>query len=173
MLTVSYRDRGDLIEQPPLLLQKGHVGIEHRLGQAEVEIGRRAGLAATRRPYDELAAQQVRLDLVSQGVDRNIHRGGQRLDTGWSPFEHTDQGLQVAPILLVQPLRINFLHQQGIPGDRQDDVAVGACNGKIADPAETGIGDPGGTATSAGELVSGRGVNGRPQLGRVDCDDAG
>ncbi len=36
----------DLIEQPPLLLQEGYFGIEHRFGQTEVEIGRRASLAA-------------------------------------------------------------------------------------------------------------------------------
>src|SRR5208337_2513499 len=61
------RTRRDLIKQPPLLFKKGHLGIEHRFGQAEVEIGRRASLAAARSPHDELAAQQVRLDLVSQG----------------------------------------------------------------------------------------------------------
>ena len=38
-LKISPRTRRDLIKQPPLLFQKGHLGIEHRFGQAEVEIG--------------------------------------------------------------------------------------------------------------------------------------
>src|SRR5262249_26521691 len=63
---------GHLIEQRPLpVVARGRL---HRLAQELVGAGR--GHPAARRAHDELLAEQVRLDLVAEGVVGQVHGGG-------------------------------------------------------------------------------------------------
>ena len=87
---------------------------------------------------DELAAEEIGLDLVGERVDRHVHRGGEGLDAGRAAVEDADQRLQVAAVLLVEPLGVDLLHGEGVAGDRQGDVAVGAGEWRSRGPSGGG-----------------------------------
>ncbi len=71
------------------------------------------------------------------------------------PREDADERLEVAPVLLVEPLGVDFLHGEGIARDRQIDLPVGAGQGVVANPAQAGIGDAGRAPAACGELPGG------------------
>src|SRR5205814_1169119 len=68
-----------LIEQPTLIEERYEIGLGGGFGQPEVAIRGRGGASATRGPHDEMAAEQVRLNLVGKRVHRKIHGRGQGL----------------------------------------------------------------------------------------------
>ena len=70
--------------------------------------------------------EEVPLDLVFQGIDRDIHRRGQGLDASGTSAEDANQCLEVTAILLVEPLGIDLLHVERLTRDRDTDVPVGA-----------------------------------------------
>ena len=138
-----------------------------------MEIGRGRRLASSGRADHEFATQQVRLDLILQGIDRHVHRGGERLDARRSAPEDANQGLEVAAVLLVETLCVDLLHVERIARDREADVAVGAGQGVVADPAQAGVGDPRSAAAARGQLPGRFRHERGTELGGVDRDDLG
>src|SRR4051794_39670117 len=96
-------------------------------------IGRGGRAPTPGRAHDVVAAEEIRLDLVGQGVDREVHGGGEGFGTGGPTMEDVDKRLEVAAVLLVHSLGIDLLHGEGVACDREGNVAVGACGRVVAD----------------------------------------
>ncbi len=144
------------LEQPSLIEQVD-LGLGFRLGHPEVPIGQMGGLPASGGPDDQVPAEQVRLDLVLKVSTSMLIVAASASAPVGPPRKTLDQGLQVAAVLLVHALGVDVLHGQGVAGDGQVDVAVGAGGREVADPAEPGVGQAGGPSAPAGELPGGVG----------------
>ena len=78
-----------------------------------MRVGGRGDLAASGRSDQEFAAEEIGLDLVLQGIDGDVHGGGQGLDAGRPAGEDADERFQIAPVLLVEAFGVDFLHGSG------------------------------------------------------------
>ena len=102
--------QSSLIKQVDLWLRFG-------LGQAEVFVGEVGGLASSRGPDDQVATEEIRLDLVLDGIDVDAHRRGEGFGAGGSALEDLDQGFEVAAVLAVHAVDVDVLHGQRGVGD--------------------------------------------------------
>src|SRR5436309_513836 len=111
---------GKLVEQERLFVVGGRFG-----STPQVEVGSLRGQASTWGADNELLPEEIRLDFVAQGIGREVHGGGKSLNAGRAALKDTDQGLQVAAILLVHALAIDLSHGKGRAGNLEGDAPVG------------------------------------------------
>lgn len=155
------------------MVERGQGRLGFGLGEAEVGVGSRGCLASAGGADDQFAAKEVGFHFFLDGVDGDLEGRREGVDTGGSAFEEADEGVEVAAVLFVEAFGVDFLHVEGVGGDGLGDVSIGAGEGEVADPAETGVGQAGSATAASGEFAGGGGVDGDAKFGGIGGDDAG
>src|SRR3984957_19466246 len=155
-----------------VFLEQSRLSLAPRLGEAEVAEGVGGQEASARRALHKAKLDEIGLDNVLDRVARLGERGGDGFDADRAAAELEGDGVQIAPIHLVEPNDVDVEQLERAVGERARHALCAFDHGEVAPAPEQAPADARRAARALGDLV--RAVIGQrqPDHSRAARDNA-